>query len=314
MKIKNIEKVINFEDKNIKYILLDRGTYLIDGELITVDNYNKTRVKVKNPNDVRIVKTNVVIDYYLNQEDNTKMTISEYNDKIKELYSHRTYENEWDENGKWNTLEDEYNYKKFKETWQQITKNIQTVSDPILVEEVKTIYDTGNKFIKNAFLNGDSSCDLFVYYRGKAWLNVVEECFDELGMKFDGDCGHYKTENKKIWGNSTHSYIRYVVAFGKYVFGDVYRDPRNLMGTLDDMKVKYEEDRESIRKIIISKYNRTFKRIDESKIDFKKLLNDLDSLRNSINSIDSKKTTLDDKNRADRKVNKIIECIEENFK
>lgn len=314
MKPKNIEKVINFEDKNIKYILLDRGTYLIDGELITVDSYNKTRVKVKNSNDVRIVKKNVVIDYYLNQEDNTKMTISEYNDKIKELYSHRTYENEWDENGKWNTLEDEYNYKKFKETWQQITKNIQSISDPILVEEVKTTYDTGNNFIKNAFLNGNSYCDLFVYLRDEAWLNIVEECFNELGMKFSGNCNHYKTENKKIWGNSTHSCIRYVVAFGTFVFDNKFKEPSNLIGTLDDMKKKYEEDRGSIRKIIISKYNKTFGQIDKDKIDFKKLLNDLDSLRRSIDSIDSKKATLDDKNRANSKVNKIIECIEESFK
>lgn len=314
MKSKNIEKVINFEDKNIKYILLDKGTYLIDGELITVDDYKKTRVKVKNSNDVRIVKKNVAIDYYLNQEDNTKMTISEYDDKIKELYSHRTYENEWDEDGKWNTLEDEYNYRKFKLVWKQITKTVQSISDPILVEEVKTIYDTGNKFIKNAYLNGDSDHDLYIYFRGDAWLNIVIECFRELEMEFFDDCGYRATANRKIWGNGTHSYIRYVVAFGEYIFDDEYRDPKTLRGTLEDMKTTYEKDRNSIRKIIKTKYNKAFGRVDEDKVNFEQLLDNLYSLRGSINSIESKKSTWTNQNNANKKVNQIIDYIESRFK
>lgn len=314
MKPKNMKKVINFEDKNIKYILLDRGAYLIDGKLITVDDYKKTRVKVKNPNDVRIVSKNVVIDYYLNQEDNSKMTISEYDEKIKELYSHRTYENEWDEDGKWNTLEDEYNYRKFKLTWKQITKTIQSISDPILVEEVKTTYDTGNKFIKNAYLNGDSDHDLYIYFRSDAWLNIVRECFRELKMEFFDDCGYNATKNRKIWGNSTHSCIRYVVAFGGYVFDDKFKEPSNLRGTLEDMRATYEKDRNSIRKIIKIKYNKTFGKIDENEVNFKQLLEDLYSLRRSIDSIESKKSTLNNKNNANKKVNQIIDYIEGRFK
>lgn len=39
--VNTLKEAVNFEDKNIKYVLLDRGNYLIDGKLISVDDYNK---------------------------------------------------------------------------------------------------------------------------------------------------------------------------------------------------------------------------------------------------------------------------------
>lgn len=305
-----LKKAVNFEDKNIKYVLLDRGNYLIDGKLISVDDYNKKRVKVKDLNNIRKVNNNIVIDYYLNQEDDSRITVSEYEDKLKELNSHRTYKGDWDENGEWNSLEDEYNYRKFKLVWKQITKTVQSISEPILVEEVKTIYDTGNKFIKNAFLNGNSQCDLFIYLRKDAWLHIVKECFDELKMEYFDDCGYLATKNRKIWGNSTHSGIKYVVAFGEYIFDDRFKEPSNLKGTLEDMRNTYKKDRESIRKIIKTKYNKRFGKINENKINFNQLLNDLYELRNSINSIETKKITQRDLIDSKNKVNLLINFIE----
>lgn len=191
-----------------------------------------------------------------------------------------------------------------------MTKTVQSISEPLLVEEVKTIYDTGNKFIKNAFLNGNSQCDLFIYLRKDAWLHIVKECFDELKMEYFDDCGYLATKNRKIWGNSTHSGIKYVVAFGEYIFDDRFKEPSNLKGTLEDMRNTYKKDRESIRKIIITKYNKRFGKINENKINFNQLLNDLYELRNSINSIETKKITQRDLIDSKNKVNLLINFIE----
>lgn len=309
-----MEKVINFEDKNIKFVLLDKGTYLIDGNIVNVDSYNKSRIKVIDENNIRKVHNNSFIEYYLNIENDSKLSVIEYNNKRKELLEHKIYEDEYDEDGTWDSLENEFEYRKFEMIYKPIRKNIQTFSDPIKVEVVNTKYDSGNKFINNAYLNGDGKYDLFVYNQHDAWLNIVDECFKELGMEFNGDCHYVMTKNEKIWGNSTHNCIRYVTAFGSYIFSDEFKNPHTLKGTLDDMTSKYNYDKNKIRKIIKTKYNMHFGEVDEDKVNFKELINDLYLLRGNINSIESKKSTWSEQNRANKKVNEIINYLESRFK
>ena len=79
------------------------------------------------------------------------------------------------------------------------------------------------------------------------------------------------TNNKKVWGNSSNGCIRYVTAFGTYVFNDLWNNPRVLKGTLSDMIKKYESDKNAIRKTIIDKYNNHFGCIDAGKFDFERL-------------------------------------------
>lgn len=304
-------EVINFEDKDIKFVLLESGKYLIDNELININGYHKEKVKVMNENDIRKVTDNSVIDYYLNVETNEKLSEYDYSRIIEKLRSKITYVNE--DEYEWETLEDEYSYKKFKSIHKAIHKNIQSISDPIKVEIIKAQYDTGNKFIKNAYLNGTGKIDLFEYNQHEAWLDIVSECFNELHMVFDDDCGYSYTNDKKVWGNSSRSCIRYVVAFGTYIFNDEFRSPGILRGTLDDMVGRYNQDRNKIRKIIKTKYNLSFGKIEEDNVDFTKVLNDLYSLRSSVNSIESKKSTWTNQNQANKKVNELIDYLESKY-
>ena len=308
-----MEKVIDFEDKGIKFVLLGRGDYLIDGEVVSVDSYEKSKIGVKDENNIRKIRNTTVIDHYINVEDNTSISKYEYEERKSELLKHRTL-NEYEEDV-WDSLENEFNYRKFIQTWDRIDKDIQVISEPILVEKVVLKYNTGNDFIKNAYLNGGdiSYCDLYVYNRHKAYLHIVEECFDELNMTYEEDCGHEYTKNKKIWSNSNHSGIRYVEAFGGYVFGDEFKNIHSSRGTYEEMLGMYEKDRNSIRKIIRNRYITPFGNVDENKVDFKLLLKDLYSLRENINSIESKKSTWSSQNAANRKVNEIINYLENKF-
>lgn len=303
-------KVVQFEDKDIKFAMLSSGKYLVDGEVVKVDGYHDKKVKVADENNIRKITDNSIIDYYLNIETSEKVSEYDYLCELNKLYE-KCSEDEY--SVKWESLEDEFKYKKFKLTHKPIYKEVQTLSDPLMVELVTTQYDTNNKFITNAYLNGKGTVDLFEYNQNDAWLNIVAECFKELKMEFAGNCSYSATKNEKIWGNSTHSCIRYVVAFGRYIFSDDFKNPYTLSGTLEDMVKRYEYDRNKIRKIIKTRYNSHFGHIDEDKVDFTKVIKDLYALRENINSIESKKVTWTKQNQANKKVNEIIDYLESKY-
>lgn len=301
-------KIVEFKDINIKMAILKPGTYLVDGDVITVDIYMNNKVRVKNENDIRLVRTTKVIKHYLNVDDNTIISVSEYDNRLSELLEKR------DEDYTWESLEDEFAYRKFERTYQKIEEDIQSISEPIKIEIESIKYNTGCSYIKNLFLNGKDKTDLFEYNQQEAWLGIVNECFKELGMSDEGDIHYSQTENKKVWGNSTHSCIRYVQAFGGFVFNDEFRNPYNKIGTLEDMLSQYNHDKNKIRKIIKTKYNKHFGKIDADDIDFVMVIDKLYSLRSAINSIESKKVTWSNQNKANKKVNEIIDYLESNFK
>ena len=309
-----MQKVIDFEDKGIKFVLLEKGKYLIDGEVVTVNSYKEEQVGVKDENNIRKISETKVTSHYINIEDNTKISKFEYEERKSELLKHRRSDEY--ESYIWDSLESEFNYRKFLQTWGRVDKYIQTTSDPILVEKVPVKYDTGNKFIKSAYLNGEDApdSDLYIYSRKKAQLHIARECFDELGMTYEEDCGYEYTKKRKVWsGGNEYSGIRFVQAFGTFIFGKEYEHTTNPKGTCEDMLTIYEKDRNSIRKIIKNEYITHFGNVDENKVDFKILLKDLYSLRGSINSIESKKSTWSNQNTANRKVNEIISYLESKF-
>lgn len=304
--------IVNIEDINVKYAELPKGNYLIDGEVVLIDSYYNTKVKVKDIDNIRYIRDNIIVTKYI--KDDKEMSIEEYETKKQDLLKHRIYD-EYDDY-KWDDLESEYEYKKSITYWKPVYKTVQEISEPIKVKEIKTItYDTQNKFIKNAFLNGsDDEVDLYIYNRPSARKSIVYNIFKELGFEFKGNISYMATENKKVWGNSEHSVIRYVTAFGRYIFDDTWDSKYTPRGTLEDMKKLYNEDYEKIRGIIIKHYNKMFGKVDEGSFDFVKLLDELYTLRNNINNIDSKVKTQDYKNRASRKVSNIIDSIEKSFK
>ena len=68
-------KGINFEDKNIKFVLLPIGRYLIDGEVVNNNTCTKIEVKVKNEKDIREIEETKIVDYYLHVDTKEKIKI-----------------------------------------------------------------------------------------------------------------------------------------------------------------------------------------------------------------------------------------------
>ena len=126
---------INFEDKNIKFILLPRGKYLIDEEVIDNNNtYDRIEVKVKDENNIRKIEETKIVDYYLHVDTKEKITNEEYNSKINQLLEKPYYD--YDELI-FTMLEDEYAYKKYISLYKPIYKIVQTLSNPLKVEMKK---------------------------------------------------------------------------------------------------------------------------------------------------------------------------------
>lgn len=303
---------IEITDKNIKYVLLDSGTYEIDGEIIEVEGgyYDKKSVGVKSFDNIKIVSQNTYIEKYTNGE--IYKSVEEYETEKLNLLTKRKYlyEDEYE----WESLEDEYAYRKFIQVWQPIKKTIQEISKPIVVGVKTTKYETGNKYIESCFLNGiNKDFNLFIYDRPRAVLDMVSECFTELGMIFEENKDYNVTGGKKIWSNSTHSCIRYVVAFGTYIFDDGWDIRNSPKGTLEDMTSKYESDRKTLRSIIINKYNKHFGKIDQGIFDFDELLKKLNFASNLLDKVDSKQKTYDEYRSGINNLREAIEIINNSY-
>lgn len=274
---------IVIDDLNIKYVILNSGEYLIDGELIKVDSWKNERVQCKNINDIRKVTTNKYIKEY--RSGDKIMSVEDYKAEKYRLYN-KGIKYQSEDYTEWNSLEDEFAYRKFEETWKPIYVETQEVSDPIYVQIDHIKYDTGVKYIRSAFINGiDKDDTLYSYYQAEAWLDIVKECFNELNMEFQPDLSFNATANKKVWSNSNHSCIRYVTAYGNYIMSDLFKEPHIIKGTLDDMMNRYTQDRKIIRNIIKDGYNRHFGSIDANKFDFDSLLSKLNNAINSLHEI-----------------------------
>lgn len=144
-------KGIDIEDKNLKVVYLKSGKYLIDGEVITVESYSEAKVQVKDVSNIKKITENKYIKEYVCGEE--KLSVKQYDEQIDQLLSKRKcdgYEEEWE------SLEDEFTYRKFVQTWTPIYNTKQEISEPLLVQFEKTKYDTGCQYIHNAFLNGAS--------------------------------------------------------------------------------------------------------------------------------------------------------------
>ena len=306
-------KAITIDDKNITYIKLLPGKYLIDGNLVNVEGvegWPAQRVQCKDPNDIHLVTINKYIKEY--RCGDKVMSVEDYKDSLEKLAAECIkYTNKYDDYTEYNSLEDEFKYRKFITSWTPIYATEEVISDGIAVEIEHIKYDTGNKFVRSAFLNGLGKDDtLYSYYQNEAWPEIVRECFDSLGMEYANKCGYSATANKKIWGNSDHSCIEFVVAFGKYIMPDYYKTPHTLTGTLDDMLERYNKDKEALCNIIKTKYNEHFGCIDAGVFDFDKLLKILRIAKADFAATKPTQKTADCFYNGERSVNKAIEMIE----
>lgn len=304
-------KIINIKDKQIKILVLNSGEYIINGQRYSLPKTWDNKIEVKELRELKKIEVTKVIIKYFDEIKQKEITVEEYTERKKELEDKRKL-NDYGEM-EFNNLDDEYNYKKFLQNCKPIYKTIETISDNIEpAEEIEIIYNTGSKYIKcNYFTEKHKQPFLYYYDREQALKDIVENKFKELGFEFAGNCSYRDTKNKKIWGNSTHSVIRYVVAFDTYIFGDRYNNCTGIIESLDKCIKCYEEDKEDIENTIMRKYNEEYAKIEKDKLmALPELVNNLEY---RLNRIHTYKTSSNDYWNAKKIVQKIQELINESF-
>lgn len=306
-------KAVNVEDLDVKYVLLESGKYLIDGEVVDVEyRYgNKSKVAVKNVDDIRIVK-NIEINSHYENSDGEKISVENYKMRLEQLLKNAISDDDYGYYFSEEFLDDEYKYKKFKRDWNLIKKSIQQISDPIKVSVVTTKYETGNKYITNLLQHDKSDFNkiLCQYNQPSAAIDILHEYMKSIGFQYVEDRNRYVID--KEWTNSTHSGITYAQAFGVYLFGSKTRWYRTkvMVGTLEDCLKWYEADKNEIEGAVKKKHMEKFGKIDETNFDFDSLLSKLKSASNQVSKVDSKVKTMTEYNYAKRLIKEIVEMVE----
>lgn len=302
-------KFINIKDLNRKILYLDRGEYLINGKRYSFPDYYNNKIEVEDLKEVRKINITTITTGYYDELNQKEISVKEY-ENIKEKLLSKSYK---DDEGDiyFDDLDDEYNYKKFLKTHKGIYKTIENISDNIeLAEEIVT-YKTGNKYIESCYFNEkENEPLLYKYDREKAYLDIVKNKFNQLGFEFAGNCHYNQTQDKKIWGNSEHSGIRYVTAFGTYIFNDGFKTS-TIRGTLEDMLATYEKDKELIEGIIMRKYNENFAKLNKDKLN--QLPDLVNELQYRLNKIKPKKDSFSDYRFCNEKIIQIQKIISESF-
>ena len=307
-------KVVDIEDLDIKYVLLSNGEYLVDGEIVSISGYRseKTKVKVKDIESIKLVSEDTIKSHY-EDADGNRMSVEDYSEKKNNYLKDAIYD-EYD--GYYfsdDKLDEEYAYKKFSKKWTLINRKVQLISDPIKVEVVKTIYDTGNPFIRNLLKHGEEDKNkdniICVYDRPNARKDILEKYMSSIGISFVGDKSRYNLRTE--WANSNHSIIYYAKAFGSYILNsEEWKRENKPSGTLSDCLLWYESDKSRIEDIVHKKFMEAFGVINEENFDFSELIKVLKNTERNIINIDSKIKTMQDYNSSRKLIKQAIEMIE----
>ena len=302
-------KAIKFKESDYYSVELFRGSYLVDGKVLSVEN-NKSNIQVKDIENVIPIKRKTVVSKYVCGE--SEMSVIAYNDTNQELLS-KSNVDEYDDRV-WNSLEDEFKWRKFTASWVPVYREIEVKDDPYSFEIVESQIETGNPYISSDYMNGGKDPLLFIYNRHSAVMNIVRDKFNSLGMSFGGKMSYGETKNVKKWGNSDHSCIRYAVAFNKFPFGDKWGISHNPRGTLDKMIGMYNSDKEQLEEIIQLGYNEHFGDIDNNSFNFNSLLDTLRHCKNLLTDVEPKQRSYSNYSSSFSKLNEAIKQIETSFK
>jgi len=310
----NEVKAIEFSDTESTIIYLKGGDYLINGEAYKIDGYDwqEKKLEIKDLQDIRKIKTKSILKEYQDKDGNI-LSIEDYIAELKTLESKGGYG--YDEYLEFKDLDDEYAHKKFKRKWNAIHTTVQSISEPLIVSKKVMKLDTGNSFIKNAFgsIKG-KDLSVYQYSQASARIDIVRNKMSELGMQYMDKVTYSQTEGKKIYSISSHSGIRYTVAFNNYIFGDYSEGRMLITDTYENCMKMYEDDKKWIDGVIQKGYSKHFYKGDLQNISVDALLKKLKFTKSNLQKVNPFKKTIHEYNSANKSLREAIELLEKSYK
>lgn len=309
-------KVISIDDLGVNIVELPHGNFLVDGEVVSNTGYNsynsKHQIAAKDVENVRSVCTrNTLVGYVPTTEGITDdvLSVEGYNDSISQFRNSYTEDEDGDKD--WNSLDDEFAYRKFVAQWKPKYKEETTYSEPLLIDRSHIRQDSGNPYIVAGFLTGRSDVPLYSYNRSNAVASLLAKKFESLGMEFKEGLSYSQTEGKKLWSNSTHSGLEYVTAFGKYIIGKnlVPKTRGEFKGSFEYLENIYKEDKKWIEDLIQVGYNLHFRNEGASSVLLGEVYSGLKTCINYVNTLDVKVKSETSKRSALMQLNKLLESV-----
>ena len=254
-------QVFKLEDQNkvlVRFKFKQSGDYEVDGTPISVEvPYGKyVDITADSCDEIRKLDQTRVASHYENAAGDIK-SVTMYDCEIQQLRAKHTGE-DWHDIMEWDTPEDAANFARYVKEWNVVYRTVVVKSGPLPFEVKTTTLEKPHDFVSSSYCLGESDPLLFVYDRPAHLLHLVRDTMRELGLAFRDGCSYGETKNQKIWGNSTHSCIRYVTAFGAYVFDDSWDVRSKPRGTKDDMLAFAKRDETEIRRILRAQYAQHF--------------------------------------------------------
>lgn len=308
-------EVIQIDNQNKFEIKLSNGTYKIGEELITINDIcnNKTILVDRIDNIKKIDEVKIIIGYESNKDNKPRLTPEEYLKEREELESKIFFDE--DNNIISDDLDNEYNYKKWIREYTPVYKTITTESEPLKIGRIINCrLNTDNEYITSIYsitekIDNTNDLDLCTYYQSLAWLGIVKNKMKELQIEYEEGIDYSKTNNRKVYGNSTHSCIKYVVFTKKFIFtGTRFIKPRLLKGTYEVLLERYNKDKKEIEEIIERNYNLHFNELSNDNTEvLNELYNKLNSISSLVAKVNVKINSYDDKKEL---LNKVHSCME----
>lgn len=299
-------KATHFEDVNIIFAILPQGKYFIDNEVVTT-TYQNNKVQIKDINNVYKIEESRVINHYINGD---KILLNEEYVDIKLRLENKRIKDEYE----WETLNDEFAYRKFIELWKPVYETI-SIKNRIDIEIEKTVLNSKVPFITNYFTNDKSETTLYQYNRIFALLTIIRNKFTELGVIYRDDAKYDDTKNEKIWSNSTHSGIEYLRAFNKYICPEEYkRIIPNYNNTLKNCEELYYKDKDFWEDYIQTQYNVAYGKIQLNEDIMRNVLISLKGSLRNLRDVKTKGNSHNDLAFAVKSLKEGINTIEKLFK
>ena len=296
------EKVKIIKDQGGRYLLPRKSTVFttgatghdsvrrtVNGVDIPTTSYNSGPVQIPYPTEIKVITTRKVKVAYRDNLKDKAIFVEQYNTLLSDITSKGEYiDYQWD----FDNIDDEYEYKKFIQTWQPVYEDVKEEIVFTDFDIISTIISEHDYIIPINSIVNDPDEMLFLY--SPTPTLILTEVAEKLGYQFitDNSYGRLRESEKlKTITVSTHSGFQYTKINGNYI-GDEERrkfnNIREFRGTYDEC-LKEKEKQVEIAYNTLKPYADRLIQKKLNQVTVGELLTYLSHLKNRIGSLDVKK-------------------------
>lgn len=223
----NIEATHIIDSGILAFLTPYSGDFILNGTKLP--NNKKCIINYEDRDNVKALNKSSIVSHY--ESSGFCLSVIDYNKETSLLYK-ANKDDDWD------SLDDEFAYRKFVETWKPVYLEISSES-PVTFNITGVTYDTKSKYITSLW-NHSSVLEKDRLYQ----LNICQLEVDAIKEQ----CNKYNLKLEV----PTHSHLRFAKIEDNYCFGEVYDRRRPLeYGNLDYLHEEQKKYSDAIQQIVL---------------------------------------------------------------